>query len=254
MSVGDVGDLVLSREGGVNVLAVVRGAESDGAGVEPASGPAYGLLVASVLSAAMTSAAIDVIDFMSVDDGLDTALEPLLDQGRITLRRRRAFADTLDSYAAEVNDRVDHDDYGAGAKILFLFGIHRARELDSEMGSLDVDTELVEKLERVMRDGPEVGIYVWVWADSVAGASRRLTPRMMREAGWRIAGKMSADDSQSLLGTGQAGDLRESQLILANDDRGVAIRVISYSLPSRGWVERLLTPTTAKNEENRWVV
>jgi len=105
-----------------------------------------------------------------------------------------------------------------------------------------------------MRDGPEVAIYVWVWADSVAGASRRLTPRMMREAGWRIAGKMSADDSQSLLGTGQAGDLRESQLILANDDRGVAIRVISYSLPSRGWVERLLTPTTAKNEENRWVV
>jgi DNA segregation ATPase FtsK/SpoIIIE, S-DNA-T family len=254
MSVGDVGDLVLSREGGVNVLAVVRGAESDGAGVEPASGPAYGLLVASVLSAAMTSAAIDVIDFMSVDDGLDTALEPLLDQGRITLRRRRAFADTLDSYAAEVNDRVDHDNYGAGTKILFLFGIHRARELDSEMGSLDVDTAMVEKLERVMRDGPEVGIYVWVLADSVAGASRRLTPRMMREAGWRIAGKMSTDDSQSLLGTGQAGDLRESQLILANDDRGVAIRVISYSMPSRGWLERLLTPTTTKNEENRWLV
>lgn len=254
MSVGDVGDLVLSREGGVNVLAVVRGAESDGAGVEPASGPAYGLLIASVLSAAMTSAAIDVIDFMSVDDGLDTALEPLLDQGRITLRRRRAFADTLNSYAAEVNDRVDRDDYGAGTKILFLFGIHRARELDSEMGSLDVDTELVEKLERVMRDGPEVGIYVWVWADSVAGASRRLTPRMMREAGWRIAGKMSTDDSHSLLGTGQAGDLRESQLILANDDRGVAIRVMSYSMPSRGWLERLLTPTTPKNEENRWLV
>ena len=254
MSVGDVGDLVLSREGGANVLAVVRGAESDGASVEPASGPAYGLLVAAVLSAAMTSAAIDVIDFMSVDDGLDTALEPLLDRGRITLRRRRAFADTLDSYAAEVNDRVERDDYGAGTRILFLFGIHRARELDSEMGSLDVDAELVEKLERVMRDGPEVGIYVWVWADSVAGASRRLTPRMMREAGWRIAGKMSTDDSQSLLGTGQAGDLRESQLILANDDRGVAIRVISYSMPSRGWLERLLTPTTTNNEENRWLV
>jgi S-DNA-T family DNA segregation ATPase FtsK/SpoIIIE len=254
MSVGDVGDLALSREGGANVLAVVRGAESDGASVEPPSGQAYGLLVASVLSAAMTSAAIDVIDFMSVDDGLDTALEPLLDQGRITLRRRRAFADTLDIYAAEVNDRVDRDDYGAGTKVLFLFGIHRARELDSEMGSLDVDTELVEKLERVMRDGPEVGIYVWVWADSVAGASRRLTPRMMREAGWRIAGKMSTDDSQSLLGTGQAGDLRESQLILANDDRGVAIRVISYSMPSRRWLDRLLTPTITTNEENRWLV
>jgi tetratricopeptide (TPR) repeat protein len=246
MSVGDAGDLVLSREGGANVLAIARG----GTGDEPVNGPAYGLLAASVLSAAMTAASIDVINFMSVDDGLDTALEPLLDRGLITLRRRRAFADTLDSYAAEVNDRVDHDDYSAGAKILFLFGIHRARELDSEMGSLDVDTELVEKLERVMRDGPEVGIHVWIWADSVAGASRRLTPRMMREAGWRIAGKMSTDDSHSLLGTSQAGDLRESQLILANDDRGVATRAISYSLPSRGWLERLLIPTTTNSEEN----
>ena len=176
MSGGDVGDLVLSREGGFNVLAVVRGAAGDGADTEHHSSLAHGLLSAAVLSAAMTSAAIDVIDFMPVDDGLDTALEPLLDQGRITLRRRRAFADTLDSYAAEVNDRVDHDDYGGRTKILFLFGVHRARVLDSDMGSLDVDAQLVEKLERVMRDGPEVGIHVWIWADSVASASRRLHP------------------------------------------------------------------------------
>ena len=56
-----------------------------------------------------------------------------------------------------------------------------------------------------MRDGPEVGVHVWIWADSLAGASRRLTPRMMREAGWRVAGRMSTEDSHSLLGTGQAG-------------------------------------------------
>lgn len=251
MSAHEVGDVVLAREGAANVLAVVRGGKTDGVGIEPASGPAYGLLVASVLSAAMSSAAVEVVDFMPVDDGLDSVLEPLLDRGRITLRRRRAFADTLERLAAEVSDRVERDDMGAGAKILFLFGVHRARELDSDFGSLDVDTVLMERLESVMRDGPEVGVHVWIWADSVAGAARRLSPRMMREAGWRIAGKMSDDDSTALLGTGQASDLRPSQLLLANDDRGIAVKVISYSQPSREWIAQLLTsPIATINEED----
>lgn len=236
MTVGDIGDIVLSREAGANVLAIVRGGQTDGAGVVLADGPAYGLLAAGVASGAMTNAVVDVIDFMSVDDGLDVLLEPLLDAGQISVRRRRAFADVLDSYVAEVSERLDQDDPHREARLLFLFGVHRARDLDAEIGSLDVDTDLVEKLEQVMRDGPEVGVHVWLWSDSVSGASRRLTPRMMREIGWRVAGKMSSDDSHTFIGGGQASDLRESQLILSNDDRGISTRVTAYSPPSRGWL------------------
>ena len=74
-----------------------------------------------------------------------------------------------------------------------------------------------------MRDGPEVGVHVWIWSDNVGGVSRRMTPRMMREVGWRVAGKMSADDSYTLISTDQAAELRESQLIVVNEDRGVSI-------------------------------
>lgn len=243
MTVGDIGDLVLSREGGANVLAIVRSGANENAGVAPAQGPAYGLLAAAVASGAMTNSAVDVIDFMSNDDGLDVLLEPLLDAQRITLKRRRAFPDVLADHLAEVNDRVDQDDTSRPAKLLFLFGVHRARELDSELGSLDVDGDLVEKLERVMRDGPEVGVHVWLWSDSVTGASRRLTPRMMREISWRVAGKMSGDDSQTFIGTGQAADLRESQLLIVNEDRGVSTRVTAYAPPSRAWVTDVVAAT-----------
>jgi hypothetical protein len=130
--------------------------------------------------------------------------------------------------------------------LLFLFGIHRARELDSELGSLDVDADLVEKLERVMRDGPEVGVHVWLLSDSVVGASRRLTPRMMREVGWRIAGKMSGDDSQTFIGTSQAADLRESQLLMINEDRGVSTRLIAYAPPTRAWVAQIAAATLSE--------
>jgi DNA segregation ATPase FtsK/SpoIIIE, S-DNA-T family len=236
MTVGDIGDLVLSREAGANVLAIVRSGDNESTGIEPAGGPAYGLLVGAVASGAMTTSTVDVIDFTSNDDGLDALLEPLLDAQRISLKRRRAFPDVLSAYMDEVHERVEQDDSRRPAKLLFLFGVHRARDLDSELGSLDVDSDLVEKLERVMRDGPEVGVHVWLWSDSVAGASRRLTPRMMREVGWRIAGKMSGDDSQIFIGAGQAADLRGSQLLVVNDDRGVSTRVTAYAPPSREWV------------------
>ncbi len=179
LTVGDIGDLVLSREAGANVLAIVRSGDNENTGIEPAGGPAYGLLAAAVASGAMTNSTVDVIDFMSNDDGLDALFEPLLNAQRISLKRRRAFPDVLSAYMDEVHERVEQDDFSRPAKLLFLFGVHRARDLDSELGSLDGDSDLVEKLERVMRDGPEVGIHVWLWSDSVAGTSRRLTPRRL---------------------------------------------------------------------------
>lgn len=243
MTVGDIGDIALSREAGANVLAIVRAGDTDTTGIEPAGGIAYGLLSAAVASASMTGAAIDVIDFMSTDDGLDSLLEPLLNAGRITLKRRRAFADVLSEYRAEVDDRVDEDDSARPGRLLFLFGIHRARDLDSDVSSLDVDEDLVENMERVMRDGPEVGVHVWLWSDSVSAVSRRLTPRMTREVEWRIAGRMSADDSHQFIGTGQAADLRDSQLLMINEDRGVSTRVTGYAPPTTDWVAQLAAGT-----------
>ncbi|MGQ0678805.1 MAG: FtsK/SpoIIIE domain-containing protein [Actinomycetota bacterium] len=239
MTVGDVGDLVLPREASANVLAIVRSGDNQDGIVPSPEGPAYGLLAAAVTSGAMTSARVDVIDFMSNDDGADLMFLPLLDARRISLKRRRAFPDVLSDYLDEVDERLDQDDSSRATCLLVLFGVHRARDLDAEMGSLDVDVDLVENLERIMRDGPEVGVHVWLWSDSVSGASRRLTPRMMREIAWRIAGKMSADDSQTFIGTNQAADLRKSQLLMVNEDRGVATRVTAYAPPPTSWVAQV---------------
>lgn len=242
MAVAGIADVELKREAGANVLVVMRDSEGDGVGAAPSDSPAYGLLAAAVTSAALTPAKIDIIDFMPVDDGMDELLEVFLDHKRITLRRRRAFAPLIRELAAEVRDRVEQDDAYRPARIAFLFGIQRARELDSEIGSLDADVELSETLEQVLRDGPEVGVHTWLWAGSVGGASRRLSSRMMRECSWRIAGKMSGDDSMSLIGTEQAADIRERQLVLSNEDRSLATRAISFGTPSRYWLDAVLGP------------
>lgn len=241
MAVGDVGDLVLSREAGANVLAVMRNGATDVADIDPAGGPAYGLLCAAVMSGVMANATVDVIDFMPNDDGLDELFEPLLNTRSITLKRRRAFPEVVKQHLEEVRQRVELEENGGSPKLLVLFGVHRARELNSEIGSLDADHDLMEQLEELVREGPEYGVHVWMWAESVSGASRRLTPRIMREVGWRIAGKMSGDDSQTFIGGSQAADLRESQLLILHDDRGAVTRVMGYSPPPSAWISQILS-------------
>jgi S-DNA-T family DNA segregation ATPase FtsK/SpoIIIE len=230
-------DIELHREAGANVLAVVRDLdEDDGA----TCGPAHGLLTSCVAAAAIGPAQIDVIDFMPADDGLDELFEPFLEQGRITLRRRRRFAPLIEELRKEVRDRVADDDMLRPPRIAFLFGVHRARELDSDFGSVDADPELAEALEEVLRDGPESGVHTWIWADSVAGAARRLSSRMIRQCAWRVAGKLSSDDSLSLLGNDRAAEIRDRQLVLSNDDRGVLTRLMSYTPPAVAWLAAVL--------------
>lgn len=244
MTIGGVADVELRREAGANLLAVIRDSDTASVGVGP-SGSAYGTLVAGVASAAQSEADIDIIDFMSVDDGLDDVLEPLLEAGRITLRRRRGFASLCRQLADQVRSRVDADDTNGRPRLCFLFGVHRARELDSDIGSLDADAELSETVETIMRDGPEVGVHLWIWADTVGGASRRLTPRMMRECSWRLAGKMSGDDSLTLLGSERAAELRDRQIAVTNDDLGVLTRAITFAVPSKQWLADIVDGAAA---------
>ncbi|HUN36940.1 MAG TPA: FtsK/SpoIIIE domain-containing protein [Trebonia sp.] len=235
MTVAAAVDIDLRRESGGNVLAVIRDGDDP-----PGQGLAYGLLAAAVASAAASPARLDVIDFMPIDDGLDAVFEPLLDAGRVTLRRRRAFGPLIGELRKDVRRRIEDDDALAPARLAFLFGIHRARELDAEIGGIDADPDLAEALEEVMRDGPEVGVHLWMWSETVGGAARRLSSRMMRECGWRIAGKMSPDDSLSLLGSEQAAEIRDRQLLLCNDDYGIAIRAMTFGVPRRDWLTSVL--------------
>ncbi|QLQ16281.1 MAG: AAA family ATPase [Micropruina sp.] len=249
MAVGQLGDLTLTRDAGANVLAIMRSTDTQ-IGGESSGALALGLVAISVASVATSSANIDIIDFLSNDDGLDAALEPFLETQRITLRRRRAFRDTLERYAAELSDRIERDDTRAGARVLFLVGIHRARELDADSGSLDADEDLAEMLTQVMRDGPEFGIHVWMWAESLSAVARRLTSDMMREIGWRIAGRMSGEDSDRLIGNRLASELRDNQLVLTNDDFGISTRVIAYQPPSRIWLTELANLTPHNNGDS----
>jgi DNA segregation ATPase FtsK/SpoIIIE, S-DNA-T family len=228
MTISGAADVELAREPGGNVLVVAR---------DDVPRAQLALVAASL---AVSPARIDVVDFMAIDDGVDEILAPLADRGRLRVHRRRGLGRLLGELREQVRERVATDDVGAPPRALLLYGLHRARDLDAMGGGVDADPELLDALEEIVRDGPEVGVHTWAWSETAAGLQRRLPGSVVREFGWRIAGRQSADDSQRLIGTEEAAELRDRQVVLVNDDRGLSRRCTSYTIPPAAWLAEVL--------------
>ena len=50
-------------------------------------------------------------------------------------------------------------------------------------------------LGQILRDGPEVGVFVLVWFDRPAGVAKRLDNQQLSEFGQRLVTQMGRDDS-----------------------------------------------------------
>ena len=87
------------------------------------------LAVVSALCATRTS--IEIVDFMPIDDGFTEAYADLEDVP-LRVHRSRRLPDVLGGLANEVRRRQAEDDYTSPARVLFLIGLHRARDLDLE--------------------------------------------------------------------------------------------------------------------------
>ena len=248
MAVTGNADLNLRREAGANVVLVARDTTVD-TGVFGSFSLPRAVISNMVLSAVAQEASVSVVDFLPIDEGLESLAAPLLEAGTINISRRRQVPELLESIWAEVQQRIDQDDLSRPTRFLVLYGMHRARDFDQDSVDYDAAADLPELLTKIMRDGPEVGVHVFLWFDTVAGISRRLPSSGLREAAWRLVGRMSADDSTSLLGSDTAASLREQQLICGNEDRGVLQRCTTITEPSSEWARGLLAEILGKPKE-----
>ena len=114
------------------------------------------------------------------------------------------------------------------------------------LSTMTLEADLPELLGQILRDGPEVGVHTFMWFETLAGISRRLPSSATREVSWRLAGKMSADDSSSFIGVDGASSLREQQLLAANEDRGVLQRCTTIAAPPPDWIQGLLAQVAPK--------
>ena len=243
MSLSGTADIVLQREMGANVLVIARdssGVSELTAQLDPNVGPAQSILLSVVASARCAHARVTVVDFTPADETITGSLGRLLIDGRDRLLRRSALTTVLSEICAEIDRRGD-ESRSAERMLLVLYGIHRARDFDTESMDFDASSEgPPELLLRILRDGPEVGIHTVAWSESVGATTRRLTREALREFSWRIAGRMGAEDSRSFVDSDGASNLRSHQILITNDDLGITRRCIAYGPPSDEWIDELL--------------
>ncbi|WP_433580286.1 FtsK/SpoIIIE domain-containing protein [Nocardia brasiliensis] len=214
--------LRLGREPGNNLLVVDPNALSTLA------------LQIAVLRAA--DIRVEYVDFAAIEQHSEALFARLCTAGAVACHRRK-LGDVLDSLLSELAERTELDEYHGPARVLFLVGLHRARELNPD--AFDEDSESA-KLARLLRHGPEVGLHVVGWADRYASLQRRLDPDGLRQFGFKVLGPASEDDSRVLIDSEVAANLTANQFAVDDYDNARTDIVRRFADPGPEWLDLLL--------------
>jgi DNA segregation ATPase FtsK/SpoIIIE, S-DNA-T family len=142
----------------------------------------------------------------------------------------------LSALATEVDQRQERNDYKNEPRVLVIAGMSQARDFNSE-GSYDGDGESPSQiLGRILRDGPEVGVFVVAWFDRAAGVKKRLEHAQLGEFGQRLLTQASRDDSLDLIESDGAAGLKPGQGVLADVDRSTEQKVRTFAVPGAQWL------------------
>jgi hypothetical protein len=209
-----------SRRPGANLLAV-------------ADDSAARSILHSALAAVRGSdlADVGIVDLLGDPDDV---LDHHAAGERSRLVRRAGAGDLLSGFAETVAERISLDDYRAPTRVVVINGLKGLRDPD---GPLSEDGRSFSDLfEAIVRDGPEVGVHAIVLADSLATVERRLGLHVLKDLGLIVAGAMSRDDSDRLIDSEAAGDLRDNQAVFHDDSENLTVKIRTYDPATVAWV------------------
>jgi S-DNA-T family DNA segregation ATPase FtsK/SpoIIIE len=157
----------------------------------------------------------------------------------------RDVADKVIDLAAEVERRMEADERDVQTLFLVVYGLQRYRMLrrseDSFSLSMDPDAapQADARFADLLRDGPAVGVHVWVWADTLASVERTLDRQSLREFDYRVLFQMSATDSSNLIDSPVANQLGFHRALLYSEEQGGVERFRPYGPLKPEWLEQL---------------
>ncbi len=176
-------------------------------------------------------------------DGLRTACKTL--NSPAILVERMDVATTVAGLAAEVEARLKGESTDRTPRFLFVFGLHRLRELrkpEDDFGFGRRGEKTVspgEQFAAVLRDGPPVGVHAVVWCDSVTNLNRALDRQAMKEFTLRVLFQMSATDSSQLIDTPAASKLGRTRALFIEEGLERPEKFRPYGMPGWEWLRRV---------------
>ncbi|HYH63855.1 MAG TPA: FtsK/SpoIIIE domain-containing protein, partial [Urbifossiella sp.] len=165
---------------------------------------------------------------------------------------RPALPAALADLAAEVERRTKGEG-GRAPRFLFVFGVHRFRELrkgDDDFGfarrGAEREPSPAERFTALLKDGPGVGVHVVVWCDSLTNLNRTFDRPLLREFGMRVLFQMSPTDSSTLMDAPAASRLGRHRALYLQEEQERPEKFRPYGVPEAGWAEGALRLLAAR--------
>jgi len=241
VEIGPPTSLVLTRDSGRNVLIVAPPESSDG-------------VLASILSGTVAMArrahgSIELFYF----DGSPTGQESLtnwLDQASMqaTVVKPRDSERQIAAIAEEVRLRIENDHTDLPPKLVVINPLNRFSDFKQDESfsfSLDAAATISGSaaLQRVMRDGPAVGVFTILCCSSAETVSRWLPRQSRHDLQQRIVGRVNASDSAALIDSAEAANLSPATMLIYDDADGTFHKFRACDLPSPQDIQKWLVET-----------
>ena len=100
-----------------------------------------------------------------------------------------------------------------------------------------------QHLTNILREGPNLGVHVLTWCDSLTNLQRTFDRQALREFELRVLFQMSPNDSSALIDSPLASRLGEQRALFHSEEQGSVEKFRPYGQPPEewlGWVERQL--------------
>jgi len=159
---------------------------------------------------------------------------------------RLGLSAALAELAAEVERRTKGEG-GRAPRFLFVFGVHRFRELrkgDDDFGfarrGAEREPSPAERFTALLKDGPGVGVHVVVWCDSLTNLNRTFDRPLLREFGMRVLFQMSPTDSSTLMDAPAASRLGRHRALYLQEEQERPEKFRPYGVPKAAWMEGAL--------------
>ncbi len=138
------------------------------------------------------------------------------------------------------------------AMLVAVLNLSRFRELrrseDFSYGESSEVTKPDAVLANILRDGPALGMHVWLWADSAGTINRWISRQSLRDIELRILMQMSSSDSNQLIDSNAANRLDRYVVLIQDDVEGKPVKFRPFELAS---AMRKLEQKPAPSDESR---
>jgi ABC-type multidrug transport system fused ATPase/permease subunit len=166
----------------------------------------------------------------------------------------RDAASALSRLVDELNARRDGSSPETQSIFVLINGLQRYRDLrkkeESFSFSMDAPADDAPKamagdkaFAELLREGPNHGIHLIAWIDTVAALDRTIERNLLREFDHRVLFQMSAADSSHLIDSPAANKLGFHRAIYYSEEQGVIEKFRPYGFPPKAFLEHVRDAT-----------